>query len=100
MTATEQRLRIPVGAVELDADLIRPEPALGVVLFAHGSGSSRHSPRNRYVAAQLAECGLATVLADLLTQAEERVDLQTRHLRFDIDLRAERLVGTTDWLVQ
>ncbi|MCI0686951.1 MAG: dienelactone hydrolase family protein [Sporichthyaceae bacterium] len=98
MTATGQQLRIPVGAVRLDADLIRPEPAHGVVLFAHGSGSSRHSPRNRYVATQLAESGLVTVLADLLTPAEEQVDLQTRHLRFDIDLLAERVIGLVDWL--
>jgi dienelactone hydrolase len=72
--------------------------ATGVVLFAHGSGSGRHSPRNRYVARVLREAGLATLLIDLLTPEEEEVDLRTRRLRFDIDLLAERLVGATGWL--
>jgi dienelactone hydrolase len=70
------------------------------VLFAHGSGSSRHSPRNRRVAALLIEAGLATLLIDLLTPAEEMVDLRTARLRFDIGLLAERLVGATDWLTR
>jgi len=91
-------VRIPVGSVVLDADLTLPSNARGLVLFAHGSGSSRFSPRNRHVAQQLAEAGLATVLADLLTPDEERVDERTRHLRFDIALLGERLVGATDWL--
>src|SRR5437879_6959337 len=69
-----------------------------MVLFAHGSGSSRHSPRNRYVASVLQEGGLATLLLDLLTAAEEQVDLNSGHLRFDIDLLAERLLEATDWL--
>jgi putative phosphoribosyl transferase len=95
----EQRaLRIPVGPSTLDADLMLPAAASGLVLFAHGSGSSRFSPRNRHVARMLNEAGLATVLADLLTPAEEAVDERTRHLRFDIDLLARRLVGATDWL--
>jgi len=68
------------------------------VVFAHGSGSSRHSPRNRYVAGVLQQAGLATLLIDLLTAAEEQVDLQTAHLRFDIDLLAARLAGAADWL--
>jgi putative phosphoribosyl transferase len=68
------------------------------VLFAHGSGSGRHSPRNRYVAEELCQAGLATLLIDLLTPEEEEVDLRTRHLRFDVGLLAERLVGATDWL--
>src|SRR5205085_6535494 len=66
----------------------------------HGSGSSRHSPRNRYVARMLQDGGLATLLLDLLTADEERVDLRTRQLRFDIELLAERLAGATDWLAQ
>jgi pimeloyl-ACP methyl ester carboxylesterase len=70
------------------------------VLFAHGSGSGRHSPRNHYVARALREAGLATLLVDLLTEEEEEVDLRTRHFRFDIGLLAERLVGATKWLAQ
>jgi len=91
-------VRIPVGSVVLDADLTLPANASGLVLFAHGSGSSRFSPRNRHVALQLAEAGLGTVLADLLTPDEERVDERTRHLRFDITLLGERLIGAADWL--
>jgi len=75
-----------------------PGDARGLVLFAHGTGSSRHSPRNRYVASVLREGGLATLLLDLLTEEEEAIDLRTRHLRFDINLLAERLVAVTDWL--
>jgi dienelactone hydrolase len=70
------------------------------VVFAHGSGSSRLSPRNRFVAAQLRSAGLATLLFDLLTPAEEAIDVQTRQLRFDIGLLAERLIDATDWLTQ
>ncbi len=91
-------LRIPVGPVVLDADLTLPPDAGGLVLFAHGSGSSRFSPRNRLVARQLADAGLATVLADLLTPEEERIDEHTRRLRFDIALLGARLVGAVDWL--
>jgi putative phosphoribosyl transferase len=72
----------------------------GVVIFAHGSGSSRHSPRNRNVAQVLQNEGIATLLIDLLTEEEEEIDLQTRHLRFDIGLLAQRLIGTTDWLTK
>jgi putative phosphoribosyl transferase len=98
-TAVAQRaLRIPAGAALLDADLSLPAAATGLVLFAHGSGSSRLSPRNRHVASLLNEAGLATVLADLLTQDEEALDERTRHLRFDIGLLAERLVAAADWL--
>src|SRR5207245_3799413 len=89
---------IDVHAVTLEADLSLPLAAKGLVLFAHGSGSSRFSPRNRHVARQLNEAGLATVLADLLTPAEEAIDERTRHLRFDIGLLAERLVDVTSWL--
>ena len=91
-------LRIPAGAALLDADLSLPAAASGLVLFAHGSGSSRFSPRNRHVARLLNEAGLATVLADLLTPDEEALDQRTRQLRFDIGLLAERLIAVTDWL--
>lgn len=91
-------VRIPAGAAELDGDLDVPDGASGVVVFAHGSGSSRHSPRNRQVAAALQEAGLATLLMDLLTSAEEEVDARTRELRFDIGLLAGRLVAATDWV--
>jgi pimeloyl-ACP methyl ester carboxylesterase len=82
----------------LEGNLVLPEAALGVVVFAHGSGSSRHSPRNRFVAEQLQRRRLGTLLIDLLTAAEERVDERTRHLRFDIGLLASRLPGAARWL--
>ena len=94
----ERAVAIPVEHIVLEGDLHLPEHAIGIVLFAHGSGSSRHSPRNRHVARVLNEAGLATLLVDLLTRDEERVDTLTRHLRFDIDLLARRLVGVTGWL--
>ena len=97
-SGTRQSLKIPVAGVVLDADLGIPETARGVVLFAHGSGSGRRSPRNRYVADELNRAGLVTVLADLLTAQEEQVDQRTAALRFDIDLLAERLIGLTDWV--
>ncbi|MBT2322064.1 dienelactone hydrolase family protein [Variovorax paradoxus] len=97
--AIEQRaLRIPAGPATLDADLGLAAGAGGLVLFAHGSGSSRFSPRNRHVARQLQQAGLATLLADLLTPEEEAIDERTRELRFDIGLLARRLVAATDWL--
>ncbi|MDP8952358.1 MAG: dienelactone hydrolase family protein [Actinomycetota bacterium] len=96
----EREVRVPAGPVTLEGNLGIPDDARGVVLFAHGSGSGRHSPRNRYVAQSLREAGLATLLIDLLTPEEEAVDLRTRHLRFDIGLLAERLVCATDWLTQ
>jgi len=97
--AGEERLvRVATGPVTLEGNLSLPEGARGVVLFAHGSGSSRHSPRNRHVARLLNEAKLATLLIDLLTSDEEAIDLRTAHLRFDIGLLAERLVGATDWL--
>src|SRR5258707_843891 len=93
---TEHAVRIsPTG---LSGDLVVPSRATGMVVFAHGSGSSRHSRRNRYVASVLQEGGFGTLLLDLLTEAEEKVDLRTRHLRFDIPLLAERLIDATDWL--
>lgn len=85
-------------AVTLAGSLSIPSGALGVVLFAHGSGSSRHSPRNRQVAETLQNTGLATLLIDLLTPEEDAIDRRTRSLRFDIKLLADRLIGATDWL--
>src|SRR5829696_848397 len=96
----EREVRVSAGQVALDGNLGIPDETRGIVLFAHGSGSGRHSPRNRHVAQALREAGLATLLIDLLTPDEEEVDLQTRHLRFDVGLLAERLVGVTDWLAQ
>src|ERR671914_792629 len=96
----ERPVKVSTGPVELEGSLGVPEGARGVVLFAHGSGSGRHSPRNRYVARALRRAGLATLLIDLLTPDEEEVDLRTGHLRFDIGLLAQRLAGATDWLVE
>lgn len=89
---------VPAHEVGLRGDLVVPDGANGMVLFAHGSGSGRHSPRNRYVAQGLHDRGIGTLLLDLLTEDEERVDLRTRHLRFDIELLAGRLTGPIDWL--
>ena len=94
----EVLVRVPVGSAALEGNLGVPPGARTVVLFAHGSGSGRHSPRNRYVAAELRRAGLATLLVDLLTAEEEAVDLRTRHLRFDIGLLADRLAAAIDWL--
>jgi putative phosphoribosyl transferase len=94
----ERQVRVDAGEVVLEGTLAVRADARGVVLFAHGSGSSRHSPRNRFVAEQLRAGGLATLLVDLLTRDEEVVDLRTRHLRFDIGLLADRLLGGIDWL--
>ena len=91
-------VRVEAAGVTLEGTLGLPDSPTGVVLFAHGSGSGRHSPRNRYVAGRLREAGLATLLVDLLTAAEERIDDRTAHLRFDIGLLADRLVGAIDWL--
>jgi putative phosphoribosyl transferase len=99
-TVEEQLVQVPAGSVTLEGNLTVPEESRAIVLFAHGSGSSRHSPRNRYVARVLNEAKLATLLIDLLTLHEEVVDARTAQLRFDIDLLAERLVDATDWLTQ
>jgi dienelactone hydrolase len=96
----ERLVRVPVGEVTLEGDLTLPARAGGVVLFAHGSGSSRLSPRNRHVARLLNEGKLATLLVDLLTPQEAAIDSRTARLRFDIGLLAERLVAATDWLTQ
>ena len=88
-------VQVTAGRVLLEGDLALPEEVIGVVLFAHGSGSSRHSPGNRAVARALQEAGLATLLIDLLTPTEEAIDAKTACFRFDIALLAERLVGAT-----
>ena len=95
---TEQPVQVAIGHVVLNGDLAIPDGARGIVLFAHGSGSSRFSPRNRLVAEVLRNAGLATLLIDLLTAGEEELDVRTAALRFDIGLLAKRLVGATDWL--
>src|SRR5579884_1234856 len=100
MTITDSLVHVTAGSITLEGDLIIPDRARGVVLFAHGSGSSRHSPRNRYVAAELQQHGFATLLIDLLTADEERTDMRTAHLRFDIGLLANRLMVATDWLTK
>ena len=100
MPIIERSLQIPVDGVTIEGDLRIPPAARGIVAFAHGSGSSRFSPRNRYVADVLERAGLATLLMDLLTQREEAVDQLTAQFRFDIRLLAERLVAATDWLTQ
>jgi pimeloyl-ACP methyl ester carboxylesterase len=89
---------LAAGGVELAATLRQASHARGIILFAHGSGSSRFSVRNRSVAATLEETGLSTLLLDLLTTDEERIDAMTRHLRFDIELLARRLAGATRWV--
>ena len=98
MGADTTETMIPTAGVRLSAELTTPPGAAGVVLFAHGSGSSRHSPRNVAVAGALQQHGLGTVLVDLLTPEEEVVDEQTAELRFDIGLLSDRLVGIVDWL--
>lgn len=94
----DRPIQIDCGPITLDGNLSVPASSTGLVLFAHGSGSSRHSPRNRSVARYLESAGLGTVLMDLLTADEERVDIQTAHLRFNIPLLAQRLICAADWL--
>jgi dienelactone hydrolase len=96
--STTRSVRIPAGTVTLEGELSLPESASSVVLFAHGSGSSRHSPRNQFVAQIIREAGVGTLLFDLLTREEEAVDVRTAQLRFDIRLLAERLVHATNWV--
>lgn len=93
----KSEVRIPHGKIALEGELTVPAQSIGLVLFAHGSGSSRHSPRNQAVAAALQEKRLATLLFDLLTEPEEQAEMRTRHLRFNIPLLAERLVSATRW---
>ena len=94
----EQPVRVRAGSVDLEGTLALPQNAAGVVVFAHGSGSGRHSPRNRFVARTLQEEGLGTLLIDLLTAQEEAVDVYTAEFRFDIGRLADRVVGAIDWL--
>ncbi|HEY6166484.1 MAG TPA: dienelactone hydrolase family protein [Verrucomicrobiae bacterium] len=93
-------VRIPAGEVWCEGDLHIPAGAQGLVLFAHGSGSSRHSPRNQFVARVLEEAGLGTLLFDLLTRPEERSDSLDGHLRFDIGFLARRLEAATRWVIE
>ncbi|ATU08051.1 dienelactone hydrolase family protein [Methanohalophilus portucalensis] len=96
----QETVRIQMDSIILEGDLEVPEGAEGLVIFAHGSGSSRHSIRNKTVAKMLRQNKMATLLFDLLTPEEEEIDNVTAHLRFDIDLLSERLIGTTDWVLQ
>jgi dienelactone hydrolase len=91
-------IRVPVSGAVLDADLGLPERPRGIVVFAHGSGSGRHSARNRFVAEKLRSSGFGTLLADLLTLAEDAVDQRTATLRFDVDLLGDRVVALVDWI--
>lgn len=93
-------VQIPIQKIQLEGDLSIPNGAKGIVIFAHGSGSGRFSPRNQYVAKALQEKKLATLLIDLLTHEEETIDEQTKEIRFNIHLLADRLEGVTDWLVK
>lgn len=95
---TVREVQIPSDDILLDGDLAIPPGAKGIVVFVHGSGSSRKSIRNRYVAEIIQQAGVATLLFDLLTPEEESVDMYTRHLRFDIGLLAGRLLDTIEWL--
>lgn len=97
-TESPRAIRIPSGSVTLEGELCVPAGSAGVVLFAHGSGSSRHSPRNQFVARVIRDGGVGTLLFDLLTPQEESIDAYTTHLRFDIGLLARRLVAATNWL--
>lgn len=96
-SATEDEISIRAGQVTLQGSLVLPKASPAVVLFAHGSGSSRHSPRNRYVAQVLQSHGMGTLLFDLLTREEESIDQITAELRFDIPSLATRLTGATRW---
>jgi putative phosphoribosyl transferase len=97
---TATTVNVPARSVTINGDLSIPDGASGLVIFAHGSGSSRFSRRNRYVAGVLNDAGLATLLLDLLTSEEEQIDLRTRELRFNIELLAERLVAASEWAEQ
>ena len=99
-TLHQTLVQVPAGDATLEGELVVPEQATGAVLFAHGSGSSRHSSRNKFVAEALQTAGLATLLIDLLTREEEAIDQHTAHLRFDIQLLAGRLLVATRWLVE
>jgi dienelactone hydrolase len=96
--AVDRSVRIQAATVQLEGELKVPEAARGIVIFAHGSGSSRHSPRNQFVARMLRDAGSGTLLFDLLTREEEIAEQYTRHLRFNIGLLAERLIQASEWL--
>jgi dienelactone hydrolase len=98
LNSLESALKIPVGNVEVEGNMFLPEDASGLVVFAHGSGSSRFSPRNQYVAKEINKANLGTLLFDLLTPGEEEEDELTGEYRFDIALLAQRLIGVTQWL--
>jgi putative phosphoribosyl transferase len=97
-SAEERTVEVRAGRVALEGALVVPPHARGIVVFAHGSGSGRLSPRNRAVARTLNHASLATLLIDLLTPDEEAVDLRTAHLRFDVGLLGERVIGAIDWM--
>jgi dienelactone hydrolase len=94
----KKQVRIPCDSALLDGELIIPPSAKGIVLFAHGSGSSRHSPRNKFVANVIRKSNLGTLLFDLLTAEEEAIDVRTRQMRFDISMLARRLAAAALWL--
>ena len=94
-----KEISIPLKDVTLGGAMAMPPEALGLVIFAHGSGSSRHSPRNQFVARQIQNASMGTLLFDLLTAEEEQSEARTRHLRFDIQLLAERLIAVTRWVL-
>src|SRR5271169_3588346 len=98
MIHNQTEMKIPVGEVKVEGTLTLPSGVKGVVLFAHGSGSSRFSPRNQYVAKEFNKAKIGTLLFDLLTNEEDQTDLETGEYRFNIKLLAERLVGATEWL--
>lgn len=97
-TVQTAAVRLSAGGVFIDGDLRTPERATGLVIFAHGSGSSRFSRRNRQVAESLEACGFATLLLDLLTQVEDAIDARTREFRFDIVRLGHRVVASVDWV--
>jgi len=99
-TIMSRSVSILVGEDTIEGDLNIPQNSRAIVIFAHGSGSGRHSPRNKYVAEVLNAGAISTLLMDLLTPSEEAVDMQTAHLRFDIPFLADRLVRVTDWVRQ
>ncbi len=99
MQISKNQVLIPSGHVSLEGDLCLPGTFSGIVLFAHGSGSSRHSPRNQLVASVIHEAGIGTLLFDLLTPKEESEDIFSRRLRFDISLLTQRLMDATEWLI-
>jgi dienelactone hydrolase len=98
MSLEENLVRIPAAKAVIEGNLAVPARAKGIVLFAHGSGSGRFSPRNQYVAKMLNKAEMATLLIDLLTKEEETVDMRTSEFRFDIDLLSERLIAATEWI--